>query len=104
MGQIRFKDNLKHLMLVRGLKLSDVSKATGIPKSTLSEWTAGREPKISEALLKLAQYLGVSLEELLTGGERSLVFQEKLSIPLTIESHKYLLKLVKVVSGGSKNV
>jgi len=64
-----FSDNLKKAIAARGLKLTVISAATGIPTSTLSEWTAGREPKVSEALVKLCKYLGVSLDELiLTNG------------------------------------
>ena len=56
MKLMKFKESLKNLIDSRGLKLTDISAATGIPKSTLSEWTAGREPKVSEPILKLAEY------------------------------------------------
>lgn len=39
-----------------------VSEATGIPKSTFSDWKAGRsEPKIAKLKL-IADYFGVSLD------------------------------------------
>jgi DNA-binding Xre family transcriptional regulator len=69
MKTMAFADNLKKLIADRGLKLTVISAATGIPMSTLSEWTAGREPKISEALVRLCRYLGVSLDRLVISGE-----------------------------------
>lgn len=47
----------------RGLKDANVSDATGIPRSTFTDWKQGRsEPKL-EKLLKLANFFGVSLDE-----------------------------------------
>lgn len=44
-----------------GLTDSKVSRATGIPKSTFSDWKSGRSnPKI-EKIKKLAQLFGVSV-------------------------------------------
>lgn len=39
-----------------------VSKETGIPKSTFSEWKSGRSQPKADKLLKLAKYFGVSIE------------------------------------------
>lgn len=64
----KFSENLKNLLHDRKISSSALSRATGIPKSTLSEWLTGtREPTVSEALVKLSQHLGVSLEFLFTG-------------------------------------
>lgn len=57
----------KYLKLLkeRGLTSYVVSKATGIPGSTFSDWKSGRSiPKVNK-LLKIANYLGVSLNELI---------------------------------------
>jgi transcriptional regulator with XRE-family HTH domain len=61
---MRFSANLRRIIEGRRLSLTKISKATGIPMSTLSEWTAGREPKVSEGLLRLCKFLGLSLDEL----------------------------------------
>lgn len=46
----------------RGLTDYKVAKATGITKSTFSEWRAGRyKPKL-EKIKKLADYFGVKIE------------------------------------------
>lgn len=47
-----------------GLKDAAVAKATGIGKSTFSDWKSGRSAPKREKLRKIAEYFGVSLEEL----------------------------------------
>ncbi|MDF2524225.1 MAG: family transcriptional regulator [Clostridiales bacterium] len=41
-----------------------VSKGTGIPQSTFSDWKKGKSSPKVKKLMKIADYLGVSLEEL----------------------------------------
>ena len=53
----------------KGLRDSDVMRGTGISKSTLSDWKAGRyEPK-HDKLKKIADFLGVSVYLLETGDD-----------------------------------
>ena len=42
-----------------------VSKETGVPQSTLSDWKRGRSVPKTEKLQKIANYLGVALDYLL---------------------------------------
>lgn len=97
-GRICFSKNLKELIKRRSVSLTKVSKETGVPMSTLSEWTAGREPKISEALLKICDFFGVSLEELVLSSKdrksngKSMVWQNILSL----ENQDYLVTFEKV--------
>lgn len=42
-----------------------VSTATGIGASTFSDWKAGRSKPKADKLLKIAEYFGVSIEELI---------------------------------------
>lgn len=48
---------------------SEVAKATGITKSTFSDWKSGRSNPKQDKLQKIAEYFGVSLEYLTTGKE-----------------------------------
>lgn len=58
----------ERLLKERGVKNSDVSKATGIPASTLSDWKKGRIKSLSMAKLWLiASYFNVSMEYMMTG-------------------------------------
>lgn len=55
------------LLKAKGVRASDVAAATGIPRSTFSEWKSGRSKPKQEKLQKIADYFGVPLEYLLTG-------------------------------------
>jgi transcriptional regulator with XRE-family HTH domain len=65
----KFALNLKAVIKARGMTAKQVSDATGIPRTTLSEWINGREPTASEVIIKLSRFLGVSVEYLITGRE-----------------------------------
>lgn len=45
----------------KGVTDYKVSKETGIPKSTFSEWKSGRSQPKLEKLIKLADYFGVEV-------------------------------------------
>ena len=66
---IEFKTNLKRIMKERGLSAADLSRQAKIPKSTISEWLQGRQPKFDDAILRLAEALRVSAEALLVGSK-----------------------------------
>lgn len=53
----------------RNLKDADVSRETGITKSTFSDWKNGRSAPKDAKLQKIADLFGVSVEYIRTGGE-----------------------------------
>lgn len=53
----------------KGVKDADVAKATGITKSTFSDWKNGRSNPKDTKLSKIAEYFGVSVNYLRTGEE-----------------------------------
>ena len=53
----------------KGVKDSDVVKATGITKSTFSDWKSGRSKPKNDKLQKIADYFGVTLDYLTTGND-----------------------------------
>lgn len=55
------------LLEERGVKVSDVSRATGIRQSIFSDWKAGRYTPKTDKMKLIADYFGVSVEYLLTG-------------------------------------
>ncbi len=61
---------LKQMMAQERHTLATMAKATGIPKSTISEWLSNRSPNPTQAV-KLANHLGVSLHFLLFGRDDS---------------------------------
>lgn len=62
-------DIFVRLLEQSGKKASDVSKATGIPSSTFSDWKKGKSSPKTEKLQKIADYFGVTLKYLMTGKE-----------------------------------
>ena len=61
----------QELLEKSGLKPFDVSKATGISSSTLTDWKMGRSTPKQDKMQKIADYFGVSLEYLMTGNEKN---------------------------------
>lgn len=61
------KNNLRVILAKRREKISDVHKATGVSKTTLTSlyYERALNPKM-ETLLKIANYLNVSVDYLLT--------------------------------------
>ena len=51
----------------RHKKPIDVSRATGISPSTFSDWKTGKSTPNGEKLVKIARYLGTTVEYLVTG-------------------------------------
>jgi transcriptional regulator with XRE-family HTH domain len=100
--EMSFAENLKRLMRARGLTPRIVCQATGVPSSTLSEWTSGREPKLSEPILNVAKFFGVTLEELITGKPASpaetVLLHEFLGDFTEIHSGVYRIKIEKIKS------
>lgn len=54
-------DMLRHLIEARGVTQADVSRATGIPKSSISEVLAGKKPFARQMIRKLADYFRVDV-------------------------------------------
>ena len=60
MGYKRFEEIIKE----RGIKVSEISKATGVSQSTFSDWKAGRYVPKADKIELIAEFLGVSPEEI----------------------------------------
>lgn len=57
------------LLKEKGLKAADVTRATGIKSPVFSEWKKGKSKPNTEKTIKIANFLGVSVEYLTTGKE-----------------------------------
>ncbi len=60
MGYERFEQIIKE----RGIKVSEISRATGIRQSTFSDWKAGRYLPKADKIEAIADYLGVPVSEI----------------------------------------
>lgn len=61
----------KRLCEKNGVKPSDITKETGITSATFTSWKQGKYTPKAEKLQQIADYFGVSLEYLMTGGNKS---------------------------------
>lgn len=61
--------DFERILTEKGLKLKDVANATGVAYSSLTDWKAGRSKPKYERMKKIADFLGVSVDYLLTGEE-----------------------------------
>ncbi len=57
-------ENLKSLRLSRGVSQQELAKDTGISQQNISRWELGRHIPNIEECIKLADYFGITLDEL----------------------------------------
>lgn len=67
-----YYENFEKLLKEKGVKPSDVAKATGIKTSTLTSWKQDKYTPKNDKLSLIADYFGVSVEYLTTGIDKSL--------------------------------
>lgn len=58
------------LLAEKGLRAADVTRATGIKSPVFSEWKKGKSRPNADKMLLIANFLGVSVEYLMTGKEK----------------------------------
>lgn len=98
-NELRIKTILKKLMNEQNETLASISKAAGVPKSTISEWLGNRSPNPVQAV-KVANYLGVSLHYLLFGQDDSMEpLQKILKEDLFKGTFEISIKRVKIKEG-----
>ena len=57
----------QRLLDEKGLKNADVARATGISNMTLSDWKRGKSVPKADKMQKIAEFLNVSVDYLMTG-------------------------------------
>ncbi|MBQ0003594.1 MAG: helix-turn-helix domain-containing protein [Treponema sp.] len=76
----------------QGLKKSDLVNNLGIPDSTVRGWWAKDTIPAADTALKVARFLNVSLEYLITGEEREPRKESTIHDFVTDEEYNYLYK------------
>jgi transcriptional regulator with XRE-family HTH domain len=76
---ITLAKNLKAILKTQGLTSSSLSRACGIPNTTLSNWLSGQPPKNVLQLKTVAEFFDLTIEEL-TFGEKPKQLSEPKSI------------------------
>lgn len=79
----------ERLLQEKGLKAADVSRATGIKSPVFSEWKKGKSKPNTEKMIKIAKFLDVSVEYLMTEKEPNAGLYSDENADLLIEiTHK----------------
>ena len=60
-----FSKNLKQIMQEKGITLSELSRITGIGKSSISQYLSGKNIPTSERIKVIADALGCAVEDLI---------------------------------------
>ena len=101
-----FKQNFERICVEKGYSPTAVCIAVGISKSNYSNWNDDTMPR-KTTLIKIAEYLGVSVEELTTGNKTTLSEEEKQLVSLigqlTDEEVKELSNFVDYIISKRKN-
>ena len=61
------KDNLKQLAKDFDISIAQLARETKIPPQTLNNWLSGVEPRSLSQVKRVADYFGVSIDELCFG-------------------------------------
>ena len=81
----------QRLLDKKGVKNSDVARATGISNMTLSDWKRGKSVPKSDKMRKIAEYLNVSVDYLMTGKDMEFA-AEMAEIDVTLSKKKKRIK------------
>lgn len=73
-----FATRLKRIMFMKGIKQIDIAEKVGVHRGNVSRWMSGENEPYGENLAKLAQALGVTVDELLGRKEIQI---SKLTLP-----------------------
>lgn len=69
--ELKLSRVLRDLLTQRGMTASQLSRHASVPKSVLSDWLAGTNPRSIPQLMRVARILGVSLEILCFGHDQN---------------------------------
>lgn len=64
-------EHYQELLDKKGLKNADVARAADVSNMTLSDWKRGKTTPKTDTMQKIANYLGTTVEYLLTGEEKA---------------------------------
>ena len=87
------------LIKEKGLTAYKVSQATGIGRSTFTDWKNGRSIPGTDKLIKIAEYLEVSVEYLKTGKESVNIERAQIDVQLARQQKRikgYMLKFANL--------
>jgi len=64
-GNSAILNNILHLLIVKGVRQSDLARYLGISRNSVSQWKANKSTSYMNYIDKLAEFFDVSVDELL---------------------------------------
>jgi transcriptional regulator with XRE-family HTH domain len=86
---------LKALLKSKNMSVTELSKATGVPKTNLNSWLVGSSPNIQQ-VDKVASYFGITVDELVFDRKPKTSIDELFTEAL-IHSGHYKISITKLV-------
>ena len=90
------------------LRNSDVARATGVSNMTLSDWKRGKTKPKTETMHKIASFLNVSVEYLMTGEEMTFTIEaadrDARLIGMSERTKAYALKLAELTEEDRETI
>lgn len=99
--KLKFAQNLKNIMQKRNKTQSDLVKDLSFRQATVSDWLNGKKYPRMDKVEKLANYLGVSINELLM---QSVPEPPAPSIQLTAQEEAHIKKYRQLNADGKSRV
>jgi transcriptional regulator with XRE-family HTH domain len=96
-----FRENLKAELIYSGILVKELAAQTGLKKHTIDNYLSvrGRMPS-ADAAVRIAQVLGVSVEYLITGHDRTVY---KNSVQLSAEI-RYMSRIAETLNPDYKKI
>jgi transcriptional regulator with XRE-family HTH domain len=66
---VRLKENLKHLIVLKDINVSQLARFTDLPINTVHNWLNGQSPQNLEQLKKVADYFEITIDDLCFGSK-----------------------------------
>lgn len=93
-GVIMFDKKLKALLRSHNLSVAELAKRTGLPRSTIQQWTAGGTPNVYQ-LEKVATYFNITIDELVFDKKPKQAIEELFTEALVHTGH-YKIQITKL--------
>jgi transcriptional regulator with XRE-family HTH domain len=74
---MNLKTNLRRILIQKNMTAAQLCRNTGVPKTTLSEWMSGSSPRDIKKLKRVADSLGLTIDELCFGDNKGLTIGEE---------------------------
>ncbi len=95
-NEMNLKAQLRSLLRANGMTAADLSRATGIPKQSISDWLAGVAPRDLRRLKKVAGVFGVTVDELVFGEFDGSSNQKMFDFATTVDDDGWITGLYEI--------